>query len=271
MRFLPWIVSGLVGLVASGTIGACSSSPEGSPGAEPGPADATVEATAPREASAQDAELACEPTALDGPPKWTPPLPRTPDACSPAEVEGYVQSCLYDFDTPAICEAFKKQNPTCAACLDSNDGDPRWGALVFFRQRMYFDFNYGGCVAHVLGDDSEEGCGAAEGRIRECERMACRGCVNGSSKSEREALFACIRSQQMRTICAAEIAKWNVACADYVKPTPDDPLAACFTIGNETLEDQVRRYLTSWCSVPVDAGADALTDAGDDAADADGG
>lgn len=250
-------------VLVSAALGACSSSPnEGSPLADAGDENAPPDARPPID---DGSAPACEPIAKDRASKWKPPLPRQPNACSPAQLEGYVQSCLYQFETPAVCDAFKKQNTACAGCIDSNEGDTRWGPIVWFRDRMYFDLNTGGCVALVLSDESETGCGAAEGHYQDCARIACRGCVTGSAQTDRDALFACLDSRQMRTVCATETANINVACADYLKPGPDNPTTPCFVIDNESLESQVRRYITSWCSTPVDAGADAALDAGEDA------
>jgi hypothetical protein len=62
-----------------------------------------------------------------------------------------------------------------------------------------------------------------------------------------------------------EAANGNVARTDYSRPGPDNPTTPCFVIDNESLESQVRRYITSWCSTSLDAGADAAFDAGEDA------
>ena len=55
---------------------------------------------------------------------------------------------------------YKTASPACAKCGESASADAAWGPIVFYENRQFYDYDYGGCIANVTGDFSDAGCGA---------------------------------------------------------------------------------------------------------------
>lgn len=206
----------------------------------------------------------CAPVAPDRPSRNVPPRPRDPSACTRAQVREYAQSCIVDLEKPSECDAYAKENPTCFACIHSTEDSPDFGPILMFRDRQYFDLNSPGCIAHQLGDYSDTGCGATEGRFQDCARRACRGCSSDKTQDARDSLFACLDAEDLDNVCASEFAATAAACKG-LKTKPPAPESMCLWDGNdaESFAEAILRYLDMWCSTVADAGTADAGDAGD--------
>lgn len=211
--------------------------------------DAEIDATS---------STACEPHAFSGPTRYVPPHPWHRDACSPTAVEAFVSACA-DGDA-AACDAFAKRDPTCFGCAVTPESERTWGAFVVL-EGGYLDPNVTGCIANALGDLSDDGCGAAHGRLRHCGERACRGCFPVADAKAHEAFEACVARDEAARICVDELASYRAKCAGHTQPQPDDPTYPCLGIGL-TRAALFRDYVTAFCTADADAdaGADAATD-----------
>ncbi|MBX3187860.1 MAG: hypothetical protein KF819_12630 [Labilithrix sp.] len=218
------------------------------------PEDSGVDASGPITPDGSFAEIdagGCPPTAPARPIPASAPARFTPGACTTAEVDGYVQDCLGSDGN--VCKAFKDANVACAKCIESADTDATWGPIVFYDSRIFYDYNYGGCIANVTDDFATTGCGAAQTRYLACRHAACNACLPPGLPRDFEPFFECQKKKATDTLCAAELTEANTACAAYFASKPTD---AC---QGSTLapEQYLKQLIGAWCvGSPVDGGAD---------------
>lgn len=198
-----------------------------------------------------DAGGACAPVA---PGQRTPPPPTKQfqnGSCTTAQLDGYLNDCLQS--DGSVCNTYKTANPGCAACVESAGADPSWGPIVFYGNRRYYDYNYGGCIANVTGDFSQVGCGAAQTRYLECRHVMCEGCLPQTLPLDYAPFYACQTTKATDTLCATERADVGTACADYFAGKPKD---VCQAAGLPS-PDYLRQLITGWCGgTAADAGGD---------------
>lgn len=156
----------------------------------------------------------------------------------------------------AVCDAFKQQNPRCAACAYTDATEASWGPVVEYVDQQSSLVNQGGCVALSLGEVDEKGCGGAYQLFQECSDQACSGCF--PLKSDVKALTACETDPEIDTLCASSIAQGDVKCPKSAPQATRCKLAPTFN-------ESVASYLTFWCSTAPDGGLDAGADADADA------
>lgn len=250
-----WVMLLGVATTASVLVFACSEDAFFVDGGDAGDAEPDRAAPPPPDATMEDAPIACEPHAFSGPTRYVPPRPWHQDACNPMQVEGFLTACRGG--TSVTCDAYASQNPTCFGCAVTAESERSWGAFVVF-EGGYFNLNVTGCVANALGDLSDEGCGAARGRLRHCGERSCRGCLPVSDTTSYQAFEACIVRDEAAKICDEELAAYTAKCAGHLDPKPTDPTYPCFGVGLSE-EALFRYYLTAFCTAEVDAG-DAATD-----------
>jgi hypothetical protein len=240
---------------------ACSSDEpaRGGDGGEAG-IDAPLERRPPTDVAVDDASSVCAPQPIQGTPRFVPPRPWYQDACTAAQINGYVSSCLVA-DT-SVCDAFKQQNPTCFACIDSNDTDSSWGPVVRFADRSYSERNFPGCAANALGETGDSGCGAAEALYEDCRRLACRGCLPIATQADYNALVSCGDRPEANKICASYNASRNVKCGVHLDLAPNDPVTVCIGTGMGSAQ-YYRDLLALWCMPKPEGGLDG-GDAGGD-------
>ena len=199
------------------------------------------------------ADNPCSPAPLSAPLQWHPPKPFNPSACTPSQIDGFVQSCVVS-TASALCDAFRQQNPGCAACAYSSVDDAIWGPVVEFHDRERNMVNRGGCVAASTGELDEKGCGGAIDFYDRCVDDSCRGCF--PTRGDSNKLLDCETDLQTKTICAAPIAQGYARCPEDAGPST----AKCFDT-DPSFVNSARTYATFWCSAPAGADAgDAATD-----------
>jgi hypothetical protein len=202
--------------------------------------------------------LTCVPTAFSTPARFVPSRPWHQDACTPAQVAGYVRSCLES--SSDVCGAFAKQNPTCFACAETDERAAEWGPIVIFANGSYFEENFAGCIANALGDLSKDGCGGSQAQFEECRREACRGCLPIETQEDYDDFAKCGAKKDITKVCSTQLAQINVKCSDHLNPSPNDPVMPCLGIGLDSTA-YFRQYVSLFCTAasPTDAG-DASTD-----------
>ncbi len=230
---------------------ACSSNDNGSAtsleAGQDSPAAPQRDAPTADDSAVDDAGVTCSPHPVSAPFTWHPPKPFNPAACTPSQIDGYLQSCLSS--SRAVCDAFRQQNPGCAACVYTSADEPSWGPVVDYRDDNWDELNAAGCLALVKGEKDETGCGGAFEAYDECTLQSCGGClpVKGSSKQ----LTACLSDPQVDTICASSLAQANVKCSKN-----GDPRIQQCNYADPSFQVNARAFVTFWCSTVDDGGAD---------------
>lgn len=244
-------------VAAVGLVTACSS--EGTPATIESEDRADVADAAPMKVETSiDAEpLACVPTAFAGTARFVPSRRWHRDACTPAQVAGYVRSCLES--SSDVCAAFAKQNPTCFECAETDEREPEWGPIVIFANGSYFEENFAGCIANALDDLSQNGCGGSQAQFEECRREACRGCLPIETQEDYDEFARCGGKKDITKVCATELARINVKCAEHLTPGPADPVLPCLGIGLDSTE-YFRQYVSLFCTAATPDAGDASTD-----------
>ncbi len=164
-----------------------------------------------------------------------------PGSCTTTQVDAYVKDCL-DSDGK-VCSAYRSANAACAACAESTSADPAWGPVVFYENRQFYDYNYGGCIANVTGDFGESGCGAAQTRYLECRHAACVSCLPQKLPIDFAPFYACQAASATDTLCRVERDESTAACTTYFATTPKD---ACQAAGLAPLA-YLRQLVTAFC------------------------
>lgn len=255
-------MTAVVGTLITALVFACSSSESVAESPDAGDAEADRRSP-PRDAGVEEVAPSCEPQPLTRATRYVPPRPWHQPACEPAQVKGYVKSCVFGSDS--VCQAFFNQNPGCAACAETREAESTWGALVVY-EGGYSNTNFAGCVANALGDLSPDGCGAAMARVVDCASHACRSCLPVTTQDEYDRFDACSDEKKVGDICAEDIARMNVKCAGHTKADQASPTYPCYAVGLSN-EAYVEHFVSLFCTVPTDGGLDAGPDAEDAATD----
>ena len=129
-----------------------------------------------------------------------------------------------------------------------------------YRASGYAEVNHGGCIAVSVGETDETKCGGAFQLFDQCALEACSSCLPITTTNPISKLQTCESDPQVQQICATSIAQGKVECPSVITAAP----ALRCALGTNTFQENVTRYVSFWCSTPVDL------DAGDggDAADA---
>lgn len=173
-----------------------------------------------------------------------------PGACTVTQVDGYVKDCLEADGN--VCTTYKSANPTCAACAESTSDNPAWGPIVFYENRQFYDYNYGGCIANVTGDFTDAGCGAAQTRYLECRHAACVGCLPPGFPRDFEPFFACQNAGSTDTLCRTERDDSRAACATYFAAMPTDACQA-----KPAPASYLRQIIAAFCGPSTSDAGDA--------------
>lgn len=231
---------------------ACSSTDSSAPSDPEPESDSGSDArTSPRRdagSETTDDAATCAPHALANAPSWHSPRPFDPTACSPTQISGYITSCVSG--TQALCDAFRKQNPDCAACAYTSSSDPTWGPVVMYTEQNWIEANVGGCVALGLGETDSTGCGGSYVLSGECAIDSCSGCFPITSQDDSKAWLDCRSDKAIQSFCAESLAQANVKCAGISQT--DSRVTKCAI--STTFAETLRSYLTFWCSTTSDAG-----------------
>jgi len=184
----------------------------------------------------------CYANAPYAPPAWQPPTPFSTTACTPAEVDAWINS-LYGGAFPPM-----SGSGTCDACLLTMDAAPAYGPVVYDSvagpPSAYL--NEGGCIAHFDGMTAAGSCGDQYNRATNCALAECApvsatqpGCpdfnTDGPMTQACEAYafgqFGLCNAYVLSSSCAAEI------------DADGGPESVCIA----ALPNGLAAFLTMWC------------------------
>ena len=215
--------------------------------------------------AAIDASLACGPVDVSS---FKPDLMTAPHAphlgkCTSQQIDDYAQ-CQGAKNTD-LCGQFKAGQPAadCGACIETQQGAPEWGVIVFSGSTALF--NIEGCVDDALGQVSSEvhtpdaGAGSCGDELHAsygCQETACSACTNGDfTICDSQVLFAGDDAS-----APGECKVWDDAvndpsgpCAPLFSPTPPADVASCFpdaSLASDTTKQEVdwlTRIVTYMC------------------------
>jgi hypothetical protein len=218
----------------------------GSPGGSvfiPSPPDAATPAPygggllGPDAGSAADANVVCVPASTAGfTPTWKGPTAVHSGACTSAQISSFYDDCLSFTSDSATCDGFVKANTACTACLQSNDTDATYGAIIWHSSHAYFTTNIAGCIAAETGDTSPTGCAATYQGIVECKEAACSACLAAKDPAG----FSTCESKAtgcggLPQTCIAEIRDAS------------DPASTCIPPAGTTTQDAYLRIAPIFC------------------------
>lgn len=152
--------------------------------------------------------------------KW---IPFRTATCPPEALASFDAGCGSEA-TVADCDAFlRRLDADCAACLQSSERDPTWGARVRHSPQDRVTFaNAAGCVAHAEDDPDGSPCALAILAEHECVRAACDRCPNAGSDHPEVDLTTCEDAAAELPTCKAALDAAGTACA-----RSDAALRAC--------------------------------------------
>jgi hypothetical protein len=176
-------------------------------------------------------------------PAWKPPIASKSGACSSAQISDFYDACLGASSVAAGCTAYVQSNATCAACLQSDEGDPEYGPVVWHANRTYYTTNIAGCIADEQSDGGTSGCGAAYQAVVQCKETACTACLSASNPD-----FARYSACEEDAIgeCSAFTTTLTSECGTALKD-PTNVVAACIPPATDSAEDAYLRLAPIFC------------------------
>jgi hypothetical protein len=248
VRVLP------LGLLALGLGGAgCSSSSDSTAALESDDAgvfeDVAANDTGRADASGGaggDASQACVPGDVsDLKPQWKRAAPFYQDACSGAQVELYLASCLGAGDHTACASIPFK----CTECIATPDTADKYGPLIV--HSGWVELNVPGCLANAMNDPTGIKCAASVQAVRTCELQACGPNCPVTSNTTLDAFRACatlVDDGQCKTFVA------DAMCLEQLPADAGPELTICMT--GTSFAERYRAIVPLFCVAPdADAGA----------------
>jgi hypothetical protein len=183
----------------------------------------------------------CTPQPFDASVPFVPPH-LLPNACTPTQVQAFLDACLGPSSSFAACDAFQHgmQTAGCYGCIVSKSTDTTYGAIIvryFQGQAGFSTLNAAGCIYAL--DRCNEPCARAVELLVQCQLDSC-----GAACSSPAELTACVQQTkscpcaaylQAASDCGGEIYKSKapsypcVAAADYASQVKVAALAICST------------------------------------------
>ncbi len=171
--------------------------------------------------SGGDAAASCTPAPLGSfKAVWKKPTTSLSGKCSTTQIEAFYDDCLNAPLTSMACKSFIAANGDCSTCLQSNDTDSQYSAVIWHSNLAFWTLNTAGCIANELSDDSPTGCGAAYQGAIQCEETACTACGVADY-----ALFPECESNAA-TECDSYLKAKSAACGTSLKDA-SDPASVC--------------------------------------------
>jgi hypothetical protein len=197
------------------------------------------------DAGGQVTPTACTPADMSGfQPAWTPPQAWKQGVCTSKQTQDFYAACLASPISPSACKSYVEAsaaNTACAACLQSQETDAAWGAVVWHDQMRFWTVNVAGCLSYVLGDSSPASCAAAyEGAIQ-CRQKACDACWANTANTFTQ--FAQCESQAGQTQCVPMDHTLAVKCGDLTAA----PASACVPPSGSTTKDAYDLVAVDFC------------------------
>ena len=122
---------------------------------------------------------------------WAPPTAFGQGACSTTQINAYL-AC----STSGDCSSFRTDttNETCLGCLETDINAAAHGPFLTQTADggpMVVETNYGGCQAHLDGQNGANDCGAQLNASNDCVAQECGGCSDFANPSQPGPTYAC--------------------------------------------------------------------------------
>jgi hypothetical protein len=192
-----------------------------------------------------DAQAVCTPTLPPSyTPKWHPPVGSKTGQCTSQQITDFYTSCLNGNVASSGCTSFVSANATCAACLQSDETDAKYGPVVWHQNKAYFTLNIAGCIANEMGDTSATGCAAAYQSVVVCKEDSCSTCFADTQDFTK---FAACESQAGTGDCAKYRGTEQGTCGDAGLHDANDPASICTPPSNTPTQTVYETFAPIFC------------------------
>jgi hypothetical protein len=183
-------------------------------------------------------------------PKWHTPRPRT-TACTKTQIDSYRQ-CLDDsaieLHPPSCAEwtSLSAADQSCLTCLQSNQSDATYGALVLLPTEVLV--NVAGCIALAEGKPDGSGCGGALSADQQCDLAACLPTCPTATANEVATESACEQSANVLEagVCAAFVPA--AECAGAIEASDAGAAGqSCFGLPSGTSDAVFEAVALAFC------------------------
>jgi hypothetical protein len=190
------------------------------------------------------APAVCDPASVASyTPSWQPPEAWKQGVCTSTQIGDFYAACLTPPISKATCDAFAQANASCAPCLQSQETDPKAGAVVWHEQMKYWTVNVAGCIAQATGDVTPSGCGAAYAAAIACRQASCNACWQAQGTSASFQQFSDCESQAGTTTCQTYAQAVPTKCGD-LKTTA---ASVCMPSSSATAKDAFMQIAPLFC------------------------
>jgi hypothetical protein len=189
-------------------------------------------------------EAVCPPAPVTSfAPTWKPPIAAKSGACNTTQISDFFDACLGPSAASSGCSAFVTANTSCAACLQSNDTDPKYGPVIWHSSGLYYTTNIAGCIADEQADAGTTGCGAAYQAVVQCKETACSACLSAQNP-DFSVYSACEGNAESE--CSKFTTTLTSTCGTALTD-PNNAVAACIPPSGDTAEDAYLRLAPIFC------------------------
>lgn len=237
---------------------ACSSDDGDSvfkPGAEDagfdtGPGQFTLDDGAPKE----DANVTCTPKIPSDFSASGTKLTATPvqQVCAQEDLSGYFAACLAkDAKNNAKlktqdCTDWRAAHDACAKCIEPEDLS---GPVQLFGERLYYLYNFAGCLGIVQGKTDKGSCADAFNVVQECQQQSCDSCVTKPGANFGEDYSKC-RNDALTKDCSTYASTRNSTCkaTGYLDASVKNSGSECLaTVAGEAEGNVFVRLAAKFC------------------------
>lgn len=177
-------------------------------------------------------------------PTWKPPIASKSGACSTTQISSFFDACLGPSSNSAGCGAYIQANSSCAACLQSNDTDPKYGPVIWHSNGLYYTTNIAGCIADEQADAGADGCGAAYQAVVQCKETACNACLSATDPNF--SVYSTCEDQAGSTECQSFIKTLSTTCGTAIQD-PTNPVAIRIPPLTDTAQDAYLQLAPIFC------------------------
>lgn len=255
------VVSSVMMVAASFSMGGCSSSPAKTDGGDTGvtqkdgsktdtgTGNETGTTTCP---SGSPACEVCDVSGFTPAPQVTPIGPKA-NKCPAADIQAFETACLATAATSTTCQAWQTSeqtsNQTCLSCVFTLQTGSAWGPLVCDSNGC--KLNIPGCLDLALGQQAQENatstgsCGDYLSASYGCQDQACSGCTVTSD------FDACAQDAVANECKSFADAFQNATpCAALAGDTPPANVSNCFPAGSSYTDQEFLNFTAFFCGAP---------------------
>jgi hypothetical protein len=182
------------------------------------------------------------------------------NACTAANVDTFVESCLANTATEESCADWKKANAACGACMATSNAEVKGTGPFFEEAGQVTGVNIEGCL-----DQYKAGCGPKYAEFAGCLGAACNNEVGGNCDGAADSDVEACQQGAVQGPCRARTQAVVTGCKGALAfgGQGDSPGEACFPGQGEDQLDWIKRFALMFCGPKTDtATGGTTTDAG---------